>query len=258
MTPQSAIDEAQTREEIDRKLELAGWVVQDVKKINLTASLGVAVREDQTSTGPVDYALYIDSKLCGVLEAKREGTNLGGIAEQSARYALSEFKFAQRWVPEDHPLPFLYEATNNEIRFRDERDPKPRSRNIFHFHRPQTLHEWLQEADTLRARMQTLPELNTEGLRACQIAAIKGIEHSLHQARPRALLQMATGSGKTYTAVTEVYRLAKFAKIKRALFLVDRGNLATNAKDEFEQFVIPNDGRKFTQHYNVNILGRAG
>jgi len=211
-----------------------------------------------TDTGPADYMLFVDGKACGILEAKREGADLGGVAEQSARYATSHTQHIVRWVPEDQPLPFLFEATNHEIRFRDERDPHPRSRYVFHFHRPETLKVWLEEDNTLRARLQDLPELNTENLRACQIDAIKGIEHSLKQGKPRALLQMATGSGKTYAAVTQVYRLAKFAKIKRVLFLVDRGNLATNAKDEFEQFVIPHDGRKFTQHYNVNILGRAG
>ncbi|MEW8517739.1 MAG: DEAD/DEAH box helicase family protein [Candidatus Thiodiazotropha sp.] len=256
--PEETLLEAQTREAIDRKLTDAGWVIQDKKRINLYESLGVAVREMDTDTGPADYLLFIDGKACGIIEAKREGTDLGGVAEQSARYATSHIKFIERWVAEDQPLPLLYEATNHEIRFRDERDPHPRSRNIFHFHRPETLLDWLQDEETLRARLQQPPELNTENLRNCQIDAIRGIEHSLKQGKPRALLQMATGSGKTYTAVTEVYRLAKFAKVKRVLFLVDRGNLATNAKDEFEQFVIPHDGRKFTQHYNVNILGRAG
>ncbi|MEL0586139.1 MAG: DEAD/DEAH box helicase family protein [Candidatus Thiodiazotropha sp. (ex. Lucinoma kazani)] len=259
MTPNDyTLLETQTREAIDRKLTDAGWVIQDKKRINLYESLGVAVREMDTDTGPADYMLFIDGKACGIIEAKREGADLGGVAEQSARYATSHIKFIERWVAEDQPLSLLYEATNHEIRFRDERDPHPRSRNIFHFHRPETLLDWLQEEETLRARLQQLPGLNTENLRNCQIDAITGIEHSLKQGKPRALLQMATGSGKTYTAVTQVYRLAKFTKIKRALFLVDRGNLATNAKDEFEQFVIPHDGRKFTQHYNVNILGRAG
>lgn len=250
--------EAETRLYIDKQLQDCGWVIQDKDRLNLFEKLGVAVREMDTNTGPADYMLFIDGKACGIIEAKREGKNLGGVAEQSARYAVSKTKDIQRWVPEDQPLPFLYEATNNEIRFRDERDPKPRSRNVFHFHMPETLKAWLEEGDTFRARLQNLPALNTTGLRDCQISAVTGIEHSLKQAKPRALLQMATGSGKTYTAVTQVYRLAKFAKAKRVLFLVDRGNLATNAKDEFEQFVIPNDGRKFTQHYNVNILGRAG
>ncbi|MCU7948022.1 MAG: DEAD/DEAH box helicase family protein [Candidatus Thiodiazotropha sp. (ex Cardiolucina cf. quadrata)] len=256
--PEQTLPEAETRKIIDQKLIAAGWVIQDKHRINLQASLGVAVREMDTHTGPADYMLFIDGKACGIIEAKREGADLGGVAEQSARYATSNTRFIQRWVPEGEPLPLLYEATNHEIRFRDERDPTPRSRFVFHFHQPVTLLDWLQQENTLRARMAQLPDLNTENLRACQIDAIHGIEHSLKQAKPRALLQMATGSGKTYAAVTQVYRLAKFAKVKRVLFLVDRGNLATNAKDEFEQFVIPHDGRKFTQHYNVNILGRAG
>lgn len=261
MTPPGSTekDEAKTREEIDAKLEAAGWVIQDKKKINLFEKLGVAVREMDTDTGPADYMMFVDGKACGVIEAKREGTELGGVAEQSARYASSTVKFIERWVPDDQPLPFLYESTNHEIRFRDERDPHPRSRFVFHFHKPETFKAWLEETDTLRARLQNdLPELNTDPLRLCQIDAIHGIEKSLKAGKPRALLQMATGSGKTYAAVTQVYRLAKFAKAKRVLFLVDRGNLGTNAKDEFEQFVIPHDGRKFTQHYNVNILGRAG
>jgi len=247
--------ENETRAEIDKKLELAGWVIQDKKRINLFESLGVAVREMDTDSGPADYMLFIDGKACGILEAKREGTNLGDVVQQSHRYAVSHTKHTERWMEN---LPFTYEATNHEIRFCDWRDPYARSRNIFHFHQPETLKAWLEDGESLRTRMQQLPELNTENLRACQIDAIHGIELSLKSGKPRALLQMATGSGKTYTAVTEVYRLAKFAKVKRVLFLVDRGNLATNAKDEFEQFVIPHDGRKFTQHYNVNILGRAG
>ena len=242
--------EAETRQHIDKQLQDCGWVIQDKDRLNLFESRGVAVREMDTDTGPADYMLFIEGKACGIIEAKKEGASLGGVAEQSARYATSHSKHIERWVEEGQPLPFLYEATNHEIRFRDERDPKPRSRPVFHFHKPETFKEWLDEGRNLRTRLsEDLPELNTKGLRDCQIEAIHGIERSLQQAKPRALLQMATGSGKTYAAVTQVYRLAKF---------VDRGNLGTNAKDEFEQFVIPNDGRKFTQHYNVNILGRAG
>jgi type I restriction enzyme R subunit len=252
--------ESETRKQIDEKLEACGWVVQDKKRLNLYASLGVAVREMDTDSGPADYMLFIGGAACGIIEAKREGEDLGHVDIQSKRYATSRVKHIERAVTESDPLPFLYEATNHEIRFRDERDPQPRSRFVFHFHQPETLKELLEEdAGTLRQRLQeNLPELDTKNLRNCQIDAIHGIEKSLKAGKSRALLQMATGSGKTYTAVTEVYRLAKFAKIKRVLFLVDRGNLATNAKDEFEQFVIPHDGRKFTQHYNVNILGRAG
>ncbi|GMQ83775.1 MAG: hypothetical protein BMS9Abin06_0516 [Gammaproteobacteria bacterium] len=80
-----------------------------------------------TDTGPADYMLFIDGKACGIIEAKREGANLGKVAEQSARSATSKTRDIQRWVPEDQPLPFLYEATNYEIRFRNECDPKPRA-----------------------------------------------------------------------------------------------------------------------------------
>ena len=266
MSPESTLLEAETREEIDNKLEAAGWVVQDKKQINLMAGdygiNGVAVREMDTDTGPADYMLFINGEACGIIEAKREGTLLGGVAEQSQRYATSDLKHTQRSAANDEPLPFLYEATNHEIRFRDEHDPQPRSRNLFHFHQPATLKKWLtdynEQEGTFRSRLQHLPELNTKGLRACQIAAITGIESSLKQAKPRALLQMATGSGKTFAAVTEIYRLAKFAKAKRVLFLVDRGNLGRQAHKEFQQYTVPDDGRKFTELYNAHILGTAG
>jgi type I restriction enzyme, R subunit len=255
MTPPTDIDEAKTREEIDAKLEAAGWVIQDKKKLNLFEKLGVAVREMDTDTGPADYMLFIDGKACGIVEAKREGTNLGDVVQQSNRYAVSKTKHVQRWLEK---LPFTYEATNHEVRFCNWRDPYARSRNLFHFHRPETLHNWLQQEDTLRARLQNLPELDTENLRDCQVDAIAGIEKSLKLGHPRALLQMATGAGKTFTAVTEVYRLAKFAKANRILFLVDRGNLGRQAFKEFQQYTVPNDGRKFTNLYNVHQLGTTG
>lgn len=266
MVPENTLLEAETRKEIDKKLEAAGWIVQDKKQMNLMAGdygiHGVAVREMDTDTGPADYMLFINGEACGIIEAKREGSNLGGVAEQSKRYAQSDLKHIQRSAANDQPLPFLYEATNHEIRFRDEHDPQPRSRNLFHFHQPATLKKWLtdynEQDGTFRSRLQHLPALNTTGLRSCQIAAIHGIENSLKQAKPRALLQMATGSGKTFTAVTEIYRLAKFAKAKRVLFLVDRGNLSRQAHKEFQQYSVPDDGRKFTDLYNVHPLGTAG
>lgn len=251
--------EARARLAIDQKLANAGWLVQDKKRMNLYAGKdgihGVAIREMDTTTGPVDYMLFIDGKACGVLEAKRDDVSLGGVAGQSERYSLSESAFTQRWMDD---LPFTYEANSEEVRFCDYRDPKARSRNVFHFHQPETLKKWLEEDKTLRARFKDLPVLNTEGLRNCQIDAITGIEASLKNNKPRALLQMATGSGKTFTAVTQVFRLAKYAKAKRVLFLVDRGNLGRQAKKEFEQYDTPLDGRKFTSHYNVNILGTTG
>lgn len=258
MTPPTDKDELTTRIDIDAQLELAGWIVQDKKRVNLHESLGVVVREFGTETGPADYMLFIAGKACGVIEAKREGANLGHVAEQSARYAISQTKHIRRWAANDEPLPFLYEATNHEIRFRDKRDPKPKSRNLFHFHRPETLKDSLEQSDTFRARLQQIPALNEKGLRGCQIDAVHGIEASLKQGHSRTLLQMATGAGKTFTACTQVYRLAKFAKAKRVLFLVDRGNLGRQALKEFQQYTTPDDGRKFTELYNAHILGPGG
>ncbi|GAG19308.1 unnamed protein product, partial [marine sediment metagenome] len=138
--------------------------------------------------------------------------------------------------------------------FRDERDPNPRSRRLFAFHKPETLSEWGSQGDTLRDRLKRLPPLITAGLRDCQIQAIENLEESFAGARPRALIQMATGSGKTYTAVSSTYRLVKFANARRVLFLVDRSNLGRQTLREFQQYITPDDGRKFTELYNVQWL----
>lgn len=193
----------------------------------------------------------MERKAVGVIEAKPEGTTLSGVAEQSEKYLtgapkgiLTAFKH----------LPFAYESTGIETFFRNLRDPEPRSRRVFAFHKPETLYAWIKEDKTLRARLRELPPLITNGLRDCQIEAIKNLELSLAEDRPRALIQMATGSGKTFTAVTFIYRLIKFANARRVLFLVDRGNLRRQTFKEFQQYVIPDDGRKFTELYNVQNL----
>ena len=243
--------EAQAREKIDQQLKAAGWLIQDLKQINLAAGLGVAVREFPTSKGPADYVLFVDKKPVGVLEAKKAGTTLSGVADQSGKY--------QDGIPDilphvpDRP-PFAYESTGVETYFRDERDPAPRSRSVFTFHKPETLRAWLEQDDTLRARLGLLPQLITEGLRDCQVEAITNLEESFAADRPRALIQMATGSGKTYMAVSFIYRLLKFAGARRVLFLVDRRTLGRQTKREFQQYRTPDDGRLFTELYNVQQL----
>ena len=152
------------------------------------------------------------------------------------------------------PLPFVYEAPASLTRFTDGRDPKPRSREVFTFHRPETLREWLGQARRSAPALQTCPPLNPAGLRDCQITAITNLEASLKKDRPRALVQMATGSGKTFTAITEVYRLLKFAGAKRVLFLVDTRNLGEQAEQEFMAYIPNDDNRKFTELYTVQRL----
>jgi type I restriction enzyme R subunit len=251
MTP-----EAKARLLIDQKLEACGWVVQDMKQINLGAAAGVAVREYPTETGPADYLLFVDRIPVGVIEAKRDeaGENLTFHEAQTERYASARLK----WRKDSPPLRFLYESTGQIIHFTDGGDPRPRARELFHFFQPATLAAWAAQPDTLRGRLaDDTPALRKDNLRACQIDAVTGLEKSLAMAKPRALIHMATGAGKTFTAITSVYRLLKFAGAKRVLFLVDTRNLGKQAHQEFMAYTPPDDGRKFTELYNVQRLSSS-
>ncbi|MFT4043818.1 MAG: DEAD/DEAH box helicase family protein [Gordonia sp. (in: high G+C Gram-positive bacteria)] len=259
------LNEVQSRRNIDRQLTESGWVVQDYANIDPTASLGVAVREFPLASGFADYLLYVNGRIVGVIEAKREGTALIGVEHQTRKYAeglRTEHQLAA-WR-RGGPLPFRYESTGAETRFTNQLDPKPRSREVFQFARPETVQTWMHQADadpdapTLRARIHTLPELDSDGLRPNQFEAIRGIEKSLKENRPRGLVQMTTGAGKTFTAVTSSYRLLKYARASRVLFLVDRNNLGEQAEGEFENFVPRDDGRRFGEIYNVQrVSGRT-
>ena len=244
--------EQQARDEIDRMLREAGWVVQHNKQIDFSAGPGIAVREYRTDAGPADYVLFAGKKPVGVIEAKPDdrGQNITTVEEQSAAYTSARLK----WVNNREPLPFVYEATGVLTRFTDMRDPRPRSREVFNFPRPETMQEWHSRPATLRARLQTLPSLDPAGLRACQVNTIQGLETSFQDDRPRALIQMATGSGKTYTAITSIYRLLKHTGARRVLFLVDTRNLGEQAEQEFMAYVPGDDNRKFTELYNVQRL----
>ncbi len=252
MTDSNQNPEQKARDKIDDLLEEAGWKVQPAKRIDFNAGLGIAVREYQTDVGPVDYALFVDKKAVGVIEAKPEelGHRITMVEEQSSGYASAKFK----WVNNTEPLPFVYESTGVITRFTDGHDPRPRSREVFTFHRPETLQEWIGQAASLRGRLQTLPLLDQQGLRDCQIIAIENLEKSFKEDHPRALIQMATGAGKTFTAITTIYRLLKYANAKRVLFLVDTKNLGEQAEQEFMTYLPNDDNRKFTELYNVQRL----
>lgn len=267
--------EAEARVEIDRQLVTSGWCVQSRDEINLSAGTGVAIREFPLTTGAVDYLLFVNRQAVGVLEAKKVGHTLSGVAVQATDYTAGLPPELEAPV---RPLPFCYMSTGVETQFANLLDPHPRSRRIFQFHRPETLADWLQadtlngwvtglsdagglytSADdtrpsTLRARLQTLPPLAPGHLYPNQIRAVTYLEQSLKDDRPRALIQMATGSGKTIMAVTSIYRLIKFAGAGRILFLVDRGNLAIQAEKEFAGYRSTDDNRLFTELYNVQRL----
>ncbi len=246
--------EQAARDNIDEMLVQAGWVIQSKNRINLAANKGVAVKEYQTDVGPVDYALFVEGKPVGVIEAKREeeGYKLTVVEEQSKGYADAKLKYL-----DNDPLPLVYESTGTITRFTDYRDPKPRGRNVFSFHQPKTIAEWLKKEKSLRGRLLDIPGLNPEGLRPAQIKAIENLEGSFKNNRPKALIQMATGAGKTFTAATFIYRLLKHADAKRILFLVDTKNLGEQAEQEFMKFQPTDDNRKFTELYNVQRLSSS-
>lgn len=242
------------RDNIDNLLRNAGWAIQSAKKINWNESLGIAIKEYQTDVGPADYVLFVDRKPVGIVEAKKEdvGQNLSTVEEQSSGYANAKLKYLN-----NDPLRFVYESTGALTRFTDLNDPKPRAREIFSFHTPKTLLSWSKQDKTLRERFFDIPELETDGFRPAQIKAIRNLESSFKQNKPRALIQMATGAGKTFTAASFIYRLLKFAKAHRILFLVDTKNLGEQAEQEFMKFVPQDDNRKFTELYNVQRLSSS-
>jgi type I restriction enzyme R subunit len=252
--------EARARIEIDRMLAAAGWAVQDADRVNLTAARGVALRELVLTPphGKVDYVLFVDGEAVGIVEAKKAGSTLIGVEWQSAKYLDG----LPDGVPTaiDGALPFAYESTGEETRFTNTLDPDAASRRVFWFHRPECLSGWLRQvresplAPTLRARLKDLPELPEGNLWPAQARAIGNLEQSLAMNRPRALIQMATGAGKTYTAANVAYRLVRHAGARRVLFLVDRANLGRQALRELQAFATPDDGRKLTELYNVQHL----
>jgi len=250
--------EEQARQDIDELLTAADWLVQDRDQVDITAGRGIAVREFpmKSGHGEADYLLFVDGAAAGVIEAKKAGATLTGFEIQTAKYSegLPEGLPAPR-----RPLPFCYQSTGIETRFTNLLEPDACSRPVFAFHRPETLAEWLEQelkqpGSTVKARVRRMPPLLGEGLRPAQFRAIRNLEKSLGEGRPRALIQMASGGGKTFAACNFTYRLIKHAGARRVLFLVDRSNLGRQTLKEFQQFSTPDDGRKFTELYNVQRL----
>jgi type I restriction enzyme R subunit len=246
--------EIEARVEIDSKLVAAGWIVQDRAHVNLGAGLGIAVREFSLKSGhgTADYLLYVDAEALGVTEAKPSGATLTSAEAQARRYSEG--------LPDDlnahhRPLPFVYQASGTEIHFTNFLEQNPRSRDVFHFHTPQGLLDLCKDgARQLRTLVRDMPSIPDGLLWIVQRNTIGKLEESFAFGRPRSLVQMTMGSGKTFTAVNFSYRLLKFANAKRILFLVDRKNLGKQADAEFQNFIPPDDPRRFGDIYSVNRL----
>ena len=242
------------RAQIDASLTAAGWIVQPRDQTDLDAGLGVAVREFSTGSGPPDYALFVEGALCGVIAANPAGTT-SGPAEQPARDIAD---VPGHLVRREGQARFEYVASSSELLFRDHADPAPRARRVFFFHRPETLQRWFADDAPIRRQLQAMPPLVTEGLRDCQADAVRALEASLAAGKPRALIQMAAGAGKTFTASTFSHRLLAHGKFRRILFLADRASLVRQARDEFLAYRPPATGGSFTQPLDIQKLGPEG
>ena len=267
MSPAIAPEE-QARVLIDEQLTRAGWHVCDRADIDLVNHYGNAVREVimKPDHGRADYLLYVDKRVVGVIEAKPIGTTLTGVQWQSAMYAVGlPVAYQSRAVLRDDRLPFIFEASGSETQYTNGFDPVPRARKVFNFPKPETLARIVREslehpeAPTWRGRVLAMPSYADYDLRPASKIAVGAIEKSLASGtHSRSLVQMATGAGKTRMAVTESYRLIKNGGFNRILFLVDRNNLGDQTMREFRDYETQDDGRKFTELYNVNKLTTAG
>ena len=244
--------EEKARVKIDQWLTESGWKVINRDEFEADSS-AVAVREGLLKGNrEADYFLFINGKAVGILEAKREEVeaNKAVVCDQVETYA--------RFVPSYYtayqkPIPFLYTSNGKQHYFRDFRKKDSDYEEIFVMHKPKKLVEMLGIEDPFAG----LPTLNPKGLRACQYEAITGLEKSFRNGQNRALMVLATGAGKTYTACLASYRMLAYTKMRRVLFLVDRNNLGKQAEGEFGTFRLTENGDSFNTIYSVNRLKSA-
>ena len=243
--------EEKARVIIDRMFEEAGWKVVDRDKYapNMTA---VAIREGlMVSNREADYLLFLNGKAVGVLEAKRIEIDINSdiVQEQARLYTRSCPKWCQAWFP-NLPLPLAYVANSRDLMFYDTRKSNSDFEYCKKIHTPKEVKKLLGLEDDYVG----LPTLNPKGLRACQYEAITELEKSYRNGENRALMVLATGAGKTYTACLAAYRMLAFTPMKRILFLVDRNNLGKQAETEFGTFRLTENGDPFNTIFTVNRL----
>lgn len=243
--------EEKARVIIDRMFEEAGWKVVDRDKYapNMTA---VAIKEGlMVGNREADYLLFLNGKAVGVLEAKRIETDINSdiVQEQARLYTRSCPKWCQAWFP-NIPLPLAYVANSRDLMFYDTRKSNSEFEYCKKIHTPKEVKKLLSLEDDYVG----LPTLSPKGLRACQYEAITQLEQSFRNGENRALMVLATGAGKTYTACLAAYRMLAFTPMKRILFLVDRNNLGKQAETEFGTFRLTENGDPFNTIFTVNRL----
>ena len=244
MTP-----EEKARQKIDQWFTDAGWEVINRDEYEPT-STAVAIREGLLKDNlEADYFLFISGKAVGVLEAKREETDAFSsiVCEQAALYARSVPNIYQTY---QKPLPFIFTSNGKELYFCDFREQDHYFKQIMTIPTPHELVKKLGINDYFAG----LPTLRKKGLRDCQYEAITELEKSFRSGQKRALMVLATGAGKTYTACLAAYRMLSYTPMRRVLFLVDRNNLGKQAEGEFGTFRLTENGEAFNTIFTVNRL----
>ena len=250
----SLLPEQKARVKIDQMLKDSGWTVVPRDDFTPDAVNAQAVEENLMKGNlEADYILYLDGKAIAVLEAKREENKLGlEVAEQAQNYGNILPDWVQAWKT---PLPFIFLCNGDLLLFKDMREAKPSYKVIKKMFTPKEIVNLAgDDIKSQFAKLPALPPVGPKGLRECQFEAITNLEISFKQGLKKALIVLATGVGKTFTACTAAYRLLNYMGAKRVLFLVDRNNLGKQAEGEFGTYKLTETGNAFSDEYIVHRL----
>jgi type I restriction enzyme R subunit len=242
------LPEEKARLIIDRKLEEAGWQIVD-RNNYLPSVSAVAVKEGlMKGNKEADYLLFIKGKAVGVLEAKKEEIELDeSVAIQAENYTKKLLTWCPFW---QKPLPMVYLSNGKELKYKDIRNIESEYQSLQKMHTPYEV----AKIAGIQDEFAGLPYLSDKGLRKCQYEAVSQLENSFSQGEKRALMVLATGAGKTFTACMAAYRLLSYTPIKRILFLVDRNNLGKQAEGEFGSFRLTETRDTFNSIFVVDRL----
>jgi len=237
------------KKRIDQQLKATGWlIVTYFEGMVLSDLTNHAIEEFQTNNGPADYALVVNGKLLGVVEAKKLEVGAANVLEQAKRYSKGTNKTIGEW--NQYHVPFLYSSNGELIYYLDARENKNLSRQIFGFHTPNAMESLFNSNRKTAIQWLKEKQINNPWIRPYQKEAIQAFENNLEEGKRLMLLAMATGTGKTFTTVNLVYRMLASGYAKRILFLVDRKSLAAQAVTAFASFDTPRN-IKFKDEYEL-------
>jgi len=255
MSMDSLKPEELARQKIDEMLRRAGWDI--VKRNEYSERYNACALEEALMVGnkEADYLLTLDGKAIGVLEAKRKESSLGNkVSDQVASYSAKVPNWQQAWMK---PLPFLFKSNGDDLLFCDQRNVPDGEEAVFtslkKMFTPKELAN-LANLDSEFAKMPAIPAVGPKGLRQCQYDAISNLELNFKRKKKKALIILATGAGKTFTACTAAYRMLNYTPARRVLFLVDRNNLGKQAEGEFGTYKLTETGKAFSDEYAVQRL----